>query len=87
MEMPYNLNAWSSGRRVPREPTGPFEDTPLEHDGSDDLLTAESVLRELPAARPVSVRRAQRLVLDPDYPSSETLEQIARLLALRWPSK
>ena len=87
MEMPFNLNAWSAGCRVPGGTTGPIEDTPLEHAESDVLLTAESALRELPAARAASVRRARRLVLNPDYPPSETLEQIARLFASRWPCK
>ena len=87
MEMPLNLNAWSAGRQPPGGTTGPHANTPLKSDGSEDLLTAKSILRELPAARSVSVRRARRLVLDPNYPPSETLEQIARLFALHWPCK
>ena len=87
MEMPFNQKARSTGCPLPGGITGPLASTRLKHDGSNHLLPAESVLRELPAARALSVRRARRLVLDPDYPPSETLEQIARLFALRWPCK
>ena len=87
MEMPFNQNARSAGGRLPGGATEPFGNTPLEHSGSEVLPTAESALRELPAARAASVRRARRLVLNPDYPPSEALEQIARMFALRWPCK
>jgi len=85
IEMPSNLNAGSAGSRPPGGNPVPLEDAHLGREASEDLLGAESALRDLPAARAVMVRRAQRLVLDPDYPPREALDQIARLFALRWP--
>ena len=42
----------------------------------DKLMTA---LHEQPEVRPEVVERAQRLAADPDYPSAEALEAVAKL--------
>ena len=41
----------------------------------------EETLRNLPDSRPEAVARAAALLTDPNYPSPDTLRQVANLLA------
>jgi hypothetical protein len=71
-------NGASPARRSP-----PAFEALLKGASSAHWPDLQQTLRHLPVARPEAVARARKLIADPDYPSQQTEEILARHLAVQ----
>ena len=81
MEVNTNFSTSGVGGSLPARTSKPAaKPAPagVSFDRSSDL---DGVVQNLPASRPDAVARAQQLIADPNYPSSDILSSVSKLLA------
>jgi hypothetical protein len=81
MEINTNLSTTGvDGSLAEKRPT-PTSNMPSDRVSLTNSSALEQALQNTPDSRPDVVARAQSLIADPNYPSSETLSVLSRQLA------
>jgi hypothetical protein len=83
MDTDNNFSAARANRASPARCFTPAFDALLDDTSFAHWPDLQQALQNLPDARPEAVARARKLIADPDYPSQQTEEILARHLAVQ----
>jgi hypothetical protein len=81
MEINTNLSINGVDGSIAAKRATPTSNMPSDRVSLTNSSALDQALQNTPDSRPDMVARAQSLIADPNYPSSETLSAVARQLA------